>query len=230
MLCLPTIASSMSGKLGGIVASHNRGGQYFRTRTVPVNPSSAAQQVVRGILGSLASRWSSTLTATEREEWANYANAVTVVNRIGETIQLSGVNWYVAGNSLLSLAGGTVVDQGPSVLSLADLSEPTFAALSAGSGDFTVAFDDSDPWANETGSYLLIFASRPTPAGRSRPIGGYRYAGQVDGDDSTAPTSPATITAPFPIDEGQRVFFRAVAVTADGRKSPEFLGNALVGA
>ena len=51
MLFVPTIGTKLSGSLGGIVASHNRFGSYFRQRTVPVNPDTADQQMVRGYSG-----------------------------------------------------------------------------------------------------------------------------------------------------------------------------------
>jgi hypothetical protein len=59
-------------------------------------------------------------------------------------------------------------------------------------------------------------------------VGGYRYMGTVLGDAATPPTSPANFTWPFPVTAGQRVFARFVAVSADGRRSPEFRDDAIV--
>jgi hypothetical protein len=225
---LPLLMTSMSGKVGGIVASHNKGGGYFRQRSVPVNPQSSAQQLVRGFLSSLAPRWSNTLTDTQRAEWDNYAANVLVTDRIGQEIQLSGVNWYVAGNALRLRAGYSPVDDGPATLALAELTEPSVSNISAGSATMDIAFDDTDTWANEDEGTLLVFMSRPTSPGRSAPVGGFQYAGQIDGDGTTPPTSPVSIPTPFPLSAGQRVFVRMIAVSADGRKSPQFRDDDIV--
>jgi hypothetical protein len=70
--------------------------------------------------------------------------------------------------------------------------------------------------------------SRPTSPGRSAPVGGFQYAGQIDGDGTTPPTSPVSIPTPFPLSAGQRVFVRMIAVSADGRKSPQFRDDDIV--
>ena len=43
-----------SGKLGGHVASKNRGGSYFRTKVTPTNPNSTSQAAVRSRLTALS--------------------------------------------------------------------------------------------------------------------------------------------------------------------------------
>jgi len=53
------LSSAASGKLGGIVASHNRGGTYFRHHAVPVQPRTPAQTLVRNQLQGFSSAFKS---------------------------------------------------------------------------------------------------------------------------------------------------------------------------
>jgi hypothetical protein len=227
MLAAGTIVTGLSGKMGGLVAASNRGGQYFRARGNPVNPKSDAQELVRGNFASLQGRWSGQLDLEQREGWENYANVVNKVNRVGNTIKLSGANWYTAGNSLKLLAGSPIVDDAPETLALALLTEPGVVSATAATGVVSVQFNSSDLWANESTGHLIVSVSRPVPAGRSSEVGGFRYAGQVDGNGTTSPTTPAAITSPFPFEVGSKIFVRFIAVTADGRRSPEFRSSSL---
>jgi hypothetical protein len=66
------IVAGASGSIRGLTASHNRGGQYFRGRTIPTNPNSVFQQAVRNNLSVLQTRFLSTLTAAQRLAWTTY--------------------------------------------------------------------------------------------------------------------------------------------------------------
>ncbi len=99
----PGIAvSSMSGSVGGTTASRNRGGQYFRRRAIPTNPSSTAQQSVRAILAAQSQAWSD-LTAAQRASWELWASQNPVVNALGNQITLSGHMSFIRINSRLDL-------------------------------------------------------------------------------------------------------------------------------
>ncbi|KKM06452.1 hypothetical protein LCGC14_1743870, partial [marine sediment metagenome] len=47
MLFKSGLITQGSGSIGGLTASHNRGGMYFRARTIPTNPATSFQTVVR---------------------------------------------------------------------------------------------------------------------------------------------------------------------------------------
>ena len=63
-----SIVVAGSGKIGGHVASRNRGGAYFRTKVTPVNPNTPAQAAVKSRLTTQAQAWRS-LTAAQRAQW-----------------------------------------------------------------------------------------------------------------------------------------------------------------
>jgi len=225
----PTIGADLSGSIGGITASRNRGGAYFRNRVVPVNPSSPLQLASRARFTSAVNDWQD-LTEAERARWADYAANVPVKDRIGQDIFLTGQQWYIGSHTLAVQAGATPVDAAPADFNRG-ATDPTLAyAASAASGELTVTFDNAEAWANEDDGQLVIFASRPTNASVNFFKGPYQLAGTVDGDATTAPTSPATLTLPFPPAAGQKVHVRAVIRRADGRYTSGFRGVCTVGA
>jgi len=232
MLFKPLLGTDLSGKVGGLVASHNAGGAYFRAATIPTNPNTTFQQAVRNAFAQLSSLWVDTLTQTQRDEWELYAANVPLTNRIGEQHNVSGLNMYVRSNTPRLQTGIARVDDGPPVFDLGGYSAPTLSgwseATQTGDINFSVsAF--SDPWANEVGGFMLGFISRPQNPGVKFFRGPYRVQVTVTGDP-VPPVSPSTFGSPFPITAGQRLFGRAVTMRADGRLSADSFFTTLVGA
>jgi hypothetical protein len=110
MKFLSQLTSMVSGSVNGLTGSHNKGGQYFRARVVPTNPNTQFQAFSRNALGILADYWTNVLTPTERLSWETYAQNVSWTDRLGQTIQLSGINHFIRSNAprVLStqMAGG----------------------------------------------------------------------------------------------------------------------------
>lgn len=217
MLVKGSLVTQMSGKLAGVVASHNRGGQYFRQNSTPVNTQSEYQQEVRAITSYLASYWANTLTESQRQAWNTYGLNVSWANRFGDATTLSGIAHFIRSNVPRMQAGLAVVVNAPTIYGLADLLPPT-VAFDVSSG-IIVTFDGTG-WANVNGSALLIYASRPFSPAREFFKGPYRYAGMVEGDSGSPPTSPETITPPpFPFVADQQLGWAARLTLADGRLS-----------
>lgn len=215
----------MSGSIAGNVHARNRFGNYTRPRTKPVNPNSVAQAAVRAALSFLVESWHSGLTAAQRIAWNTYAAAVAVKNRLGETVYLTGFNHYVRSNVELKRQALTVVEDGPTELALPE-KDPTFAvAGDAASQNISATFDNALGWANEASGHLLVYQGQPQLATRNFFGGPWRYAGKVDGNATTPPTSPATIAAPFTLVTGQKVWCYARIVRADGRLSEPMYGS-----
>lgn len=210
--------TAASGAVKGLVASHNKGGAYFRGRVIPTNPNTAFQQVIRNALSTLQTRFLTVVTSAQRAAWAVYAENTPITNALGATIKLTANQWYVACNSLRLQGGVAVIDAGPVTYGLPTLTLPVPTIVAAGTTT-SLAFTNTDAWAGEAGGYLLVFASRPQNATINFFKGPYRFAGKVTGA-ATPPTTPATITLPFTIGPvTSKMFFRFVALRADGRKS-----------
>jgi hypothetical protein len=91
-----TILSSIRGSINGATFSQNRTGAYMRNRTVPVNPNSSAQVLVRTAMQMVTNWWSNELTEVEREAWNLYAASTPVTNRLGDTVHQSGFAFFTA--------------------------------------------------------------------------------------------------------------------------------------
>lgn len=220
------IAATASGSMGGATASRNKGGQYFRRRAIPTNPSSSRQQVVRNGLANLSQAWSNTLTAAQRAAWSTYAANVPKTDSLGNTINLSGIGWYVACNNARISAGKAIVAAAPTTFTLADLTPPTVTGV-ASTGVASVAFTNTDLWASSVGGFLVMQFSRPQSAGINFFKGPFRVGFSIAGA-STPPTSPATGTMPFLGAAGNQVFWQARCLNADGRISGQLRGSFLL--
>ena len=218
MLFKSGIITQGSGSFGGLTASHNRGGMYFRARTIPTNPNTAFQVVVRVATANLVNLWQSILTQAQRDEWEVYAANVAFINRLGDPTFLSGLNQYVRSNVPRIQAGLTRLDDAPSVFNTGDFTQVTFVATETAQIT-SIAFDNTDVWANETGSSLVVYISRPQNDTINFFQGPYRFAGTIDGDDTTPPTSPAAVPAPFAFVEDQKLFGYVRVTRVDARLS-----------
>lgn len=210
-----------SGAVGGIVFSHNAGGTYIRARVTPTNPNSPQQIVVRGAVGFLANFWNNGLTPAQREVWDTYSENVTVTNRIGDQVLISGLAHYVRSNVGRIQAGVGRVDAGPGVFNISQHTRPFINGFSFASQTININFFTtvlSDAWANEAGGFMFVYVSRPQNVSINFFRGPYRLVGTIVGDPSP-PASPISLNLPFPVAEGQKIFARAITTQADGRLS-----------
>lgn len=221
MKFLPLLGAALSGSVGGIVASRNRGGSYFRERAVPVQPNTPQQAVIKGIFGGLSTRWSATLTQIQRAAWDQYADGTPLTDVLGQEFIPTGLNMYIRGNTPLSQNEDPILDNGPTTLGLPTVSPVAASGMSTATEIASVTFDNTDPWANEDEGRLFVYMSRPQKQSINFFKGPYQLAGTVAGDGMTPPTSPASITSPFATVADDKVFFRAFAVDGQGRKSSD---------
>ena len=231
MLFDPSIVGRASGSLAGLTASHNRGGSYFRARVVPTNPNTPAQQTVRGAMSQLAALWSSTLTSAQRIAWETYALNVPIPNAFGAPINVGGVGMFIRTNVLAlqtGALGGVPLVTAPSIFDLGEYTQPSITNISAATDQLTIAFTAADAWANEDGSAMLIYTSRPVGAAINYFKGPYRFAFGIIGDAITPPTSPSTDNLAFQVEVGQKCFVRARVIRIDGRVSAEWFGGKVV--
>jgi hypothetical protein len=215
-----------SGSIGGSTYSRNRYGAYVRSRVVPVNPQSALQAAVRSTFSELVARWS-LLTPAQRTAWSEYAAATPRTDALGQPITLTGRAVFIGNNALRIQSGLAVVQDGPTTFTLPELTTPE---LTITAGDpISVAFTAADAWTTPTGGGLSLFVTPAKSPQTEFCKGPYRYAGTILGA-ATSPSSPATISTPFVYASGARVFYRMVAMTADGRISSPSFGSVFCGA
>jgi len=215
----------MSGSIAGNTFARNRYGNYVRARSKPVNPNTARQVAIRSIVTQLTVRWSTTLTAAQRTAWQLYADSVSMKNRLGETVKLSGFNHYIRSNVPRLQGGIAAVDAGPVIFELPD-KDPTFAiSASEATQTITYTFDDALAWANEVGGYMFKYEGMPQNPQRNFFGGPYRYHGNIDGAASPPTTPDPEADPPYAFAELQRLWCYARIALADGRLSEKFFAD-----
>lgn len=220
-----------SGKQGGVVFSHNRGGPYVRSRAVPVNPMSSRQIAVRNNLQNLAIHWNNTLTQAQRDGWGVYAQNLSWQNRLGEAIVLTGANMYLRSNAAVLQAGLTRIDDAPTIYTLATAEQALVPSAAEATQDLSIAYDDTAAWCSEDGAAELIYMGLPKNTGVNYFSGPYRLLKVILGNSTTPPTSPeAAIATVFPFAQNNAIWIRSRILRADGRLSTFAQSRFLAGA
>jgi hypothetical protein len=220
----------ISGSIAGNTFARNRYGNYMRARTKPINPNSSRQQVIRSALAALTTKWSQVLTAAQRESWKLYGESVSMLNRLGESIFLTGFNHFLRSNIPLAQAGEANVLPGPTLFEL-PITDLTFAiSISEATQLITLTFDDTATWCDEDDAFLLLYQGSPQNAQRNFFAGPWRYAGKLEGDSVTPPATSATVACSFVATEAQKIWVYARILRADGRMSQPFRADVVVGA
>ena len=220
----------MSGSIAGTTFARNRYGNYARSKTTPVNPNTALQIAVRAALSELTVRWSQTLSAAQRTAWNLYASNVTMTNRLGETINLTGFNHYIRSNSVRTRYAIAPVDDGPVIFELPPIDPALSCTISTATQVITVAFDDVFAWASEDLAHLAIYQGSPQNAQRNFFAGPWRNAAIIFGSAGVPITTPQDIPVSFAVATGQHVWIYARISRADGRLSQPFRADAFVAA
>lgn len=220
----------MSGSIAGDTFARNRYGNYNRARTKPINPNSSRQQAIRAAIAWLTDRWAQTLTAANRAAWNLYASNVTMKNRLGEAIFLSGFNHYIRSNAVRKITGRTVIDVGPVVFEL-PAKDPTFSVTaSEATQQITIAFDNAMAWSTEANAVMFVEQGQPQNAQRNFFDGPWRHMTQIDGIDPGGAVTPDIATVQFAVAELQRQWCYARISRADGRLSERFRDDCFCGA
>lgn len=220
MKIISPIISAGSGSIAGLTASRNRGGLYFRARAIPTNPATSFQQSVRNAMTNLVTRWSSVLTQAQRDGWQVYADNTPVFDTLGQAQNLSGQQMFIRSNVEPLTRFSLVNDDAPTVFDLGPFTTPTLPGISEATQTFDFTIDNTDAWANEDNSFMLVYLSRPQNPGVNFFKGPYRFAGSVAGNSVTPPVNGQSITPiPFAVVEDQRMFVKYTVTRADGRYS-----------
>lgn len=224
------VLTQASGSVGGLTYSHTAGGMYMRARSIPVNPNTGNQLDVRAAMTALVTAWTETLSAAQRATWDLYGANTPTTNPLGEQIFLSGQNWYIACNTprlqaQTKLGGAPAiarVDSAPIIFDRGTFTTPTFGATQ--DVELETSFTNTDAWAGEVGSILLIYEGQPKNPSRNFFNGPYRLIGVVRGA-VIPPTSPVAITAAtiaslgYTFAQDQNLWVAYAVSRADGRLS-----------
>lgn len=215
-LVVPTLGE-MSGKLGGLVFFRNKGGLCVRAFAVPTNPNSARQQATRNWVAWCASSWESVLTEVQRAQWREWAQTHTWLNALGQTINLTGLNWYTMVNTrLLDVAATPLATPG-------DISAPdpllTMALTLTDAVTISLAFTP----VLESGYRIVAWGSGPISAGANPNFRQCRLIGYSAADVAT----PAALTLPYTLQDGCKLKVYAGIMSDRGRYSVLLVDDAI---
>lgn len=153
--------SEMRGKEGGVIYSRNAFGSYIKTKVSPVNPQTSKQQVERGLMGNLASTWS-TLSGAGKGAWDNLGAQVTRVNRFGDSTIYTGFALFMRLNRNLSTLGISAITTAPTPPTLTPV-QITSLAASVGGGTINLGISPTSPGA---AIYLVVYCTNNIVTGR----------------------------------------------------------------
>lgn len=221
MLFKSQVYTQASGSVGGLTYSRNAGGMYTRGRAMPVNPNTVQQAEVRALMAQLSNTWVNVLSEANRSAWSSYAEATPITNRLGEPINISGLAMFNRTNLPRLQAGLTMVTNGPTIYDLGEFTSPSIDSIDASDSELNLDYNDSDEWASEVGSAMLVYVSRPQNVTINYFKGPYRFAGLIAGAVSP-PAPPVSIPLPFSVQAAQRVFIQVRVSRLDGRLSNVF--------
>lgn len=209
-----------SGSQANTTASRNRFGQYYRTRAVPVNPSSTAQQAARARLQLNSAGWR-LLTSAQRQGWNDLGAQMTRQDPLGQTVTLTGFMAYMSVNNNNLAAGNAVVADAP----LFALPYPVATVtVTLAAATFSVAWT-ATPLA--AGQRIFVWASPQRSAGRT-----FENDFRLIFVGAAASASPANIlsnyTARFGVPVTGARIFNSVQVYSGGFLSSPILTSSVV--
>lgn len=112
------LSSAASGKLGGVVASRNRGGSYFRHHAIPVQPRTPSQTLNRAQLAAFSAAFKG-LTSAQIAGWNALGSTVTLKSALGTSYNPTGQQLFVSCNRHLASIGITTqLSDPPSIPSI----------------------------------------------------------------------------------------------------------------
>ena len=111
-------------KIGGHVASKNRGGSYLRTKVTPSNPQTSYQTAVRSLFSYLSQAWRN-LTFAQITSWNDAVSNFSTTDIFGDTRNPTGKNLYQKLNTNLINANSSVISAPPLPEGVPEVGQPT---------------------------------------------------------------------------------------------------------
>ena len=215
------------GKIGGHVASKNRGGAYLRTKVTPVNPQTSYQATARARITDNSQDWRG-LTQTERNAWNSAVSSWQKTDIFGDLKSPSGINLFVRLNSNITMAGGAAITTPPLPGTVVGPLTITLTSA-AGTPAFSLAWTGG---AIPADTAWVVRATPQVSAGKNFVKSLYRNLAVLPAADTT-PTSLLTeYNARFgTLVAGQKIFVEVVAVALlTGVKSTPISTSVIVSA
>lgn len=222
------IHGQMSGKLAGNVFSHNAHGAYIRARSIPVNPQTNRQNLVRGFFGDASSDWSQVLTSAQRLAWIAYGKSFQLPGSLGQSYRLSGINAFNRTRVFRANAGGTQLNDAPTTLGEAPAIFTTGIGLqvsdaaSADPNAIRLTYVDIEGFNNAIDqTWISLSMSEILSPGIAFFNGPWKFKGSLEGDTGSPPPN-GSVPADLVLTVGDLVCVKLRWSDELGRISPEY--------
>lgn len=212
------LVSDIRNSLNGSTFARNRGGNYFRNKTSPINRQTPAQMVLRNAFGSIAQAWQG-LTEGERQSWNDAVADFAYTDQFGDIRNLSGSQLHQKLNQNLAVVGSTMLTTAPVKVPVFQIGSAS-VVTSAATQDMDL---DITPGPTPANVKIVVQATRPVSAGRAFLKNEYRTIHVINGGTSVTALdiSPFYAARFATYEAGQRIGFRIWVVdTNTGIKSP----------
>lgn len=230
MLYRGVMITDLSGKIDGAVASHNRGGPYFRDHVIPVDPETARQVNCRETLMDLWDAWVNEVTEPQRQAWTRYAASRTRSSRIGTKRRLIGWTeycrqhyWAFQSNQQLGTSFFPVGNPPHEPPNYGETPYCTFF----GTTQIDLWFSNGYPWTLNSNSGMLLYVSQQIALTRNFYKGPYQLIGEVHGNDGDPPVAPARFDLPYELSPDRRVFYRVCYFSENEQRAGPFPNSLL---
>jgi hypothetical protein len=211
-----------SGSQAGTTSSHNRAGQYTRSRRSPTQPVGTGRKAaIRTAFGASAKAYAA-LTGSQQAAWAAYAAMYPITDALGQSITLTGQQMYVSINVQLLNSGAVQSATPPLSNAVASAGVPTLVAVSAGAITLTPT------GLGLAADFQLIAFSAPQSSGTSF-CKTFWQATHVAGNSVAAYVATTAYHAQFGIPAvGNRIFFKVTPVNQYGVTGTPYISYATV--
>ena len=221
----PLIGAEMSGKMGGIVASHNTYGSFFRRLVTPVNPKTAGQEAQRSAFRAVSTAWQAVITAN-KELWAAFAAANPVLTKKGDTVALTPSAMFIKLNLLRERLGLARVVVPPSGTPFVTAVAPTLFWDPLQPQKIWLQDNGADQSWGRVGGGAMLQICGPIGAGRTY-AQTFKLAGTKLGDDTTPLYLSGTI--PWTANATDKVRARLSLTDQDGKIAVVEMGPVVLG-
>lgn len=213
--------TDIRGSMGGNTFSRSKAGNYLRSNKKPVNPRSSLQVTRRANTAYLMKYWSNSLTEQQRTDWRAYAAGTAWTNKLGETIENSGLSAFVRLNVFQLMIPSGIIEAAPLAMGHAGGVTMTFAAendtsklqMDEPGGSFDMDTDIQT---------LYVSMGIPSEAGRLGIPKGFKYIGRIWGSSGAPLVFPYEMDAPYTMQAGQLITIRAMFQDENYRISGPF--------
>lgn len=212
------LVSNMAGSLNGSAVRRSRYGLVLQQKASGLQSNTTALGIRRSVFASIAYAWG-LLDPTDKQQWQDYSNANPQTDRFGNSIILSGYNYFVKIQNILHTAGYGFVDT-PDYDNRVD----TINTLSVSQTSPNIFEAKADLTGNSYTQRAVFFAVR-VPKGSASPFLNYKQFLNVrDVSSATVVGEVGIRTTQAPIPE--QWYIGCFIVTENGGVSPTVLAPA----